>query len=314
MIMKTLTWLAVTAAFVGCSHGQSVKVPEWKVTVKVIDEENQPVTNATVKVWYHVPPPSGQSIAMTNKTGLTDGNGVFFASEQSKSVELAIEALKNGHYAAGKSYELGPSYQYDPVKWNPTITVVLKKMVNPIPMYAKRIRELPPVISKPVGYDLEVGDWVSPYGKGAKIDFVFTAERNKRAEDDWDYKLVVSFPNSGDGIQEFRVPDVEKGSGLRSLHEGPGTGYQPQWIQTDGRKPGKPAATDRDDNRNYFFRVRTVLDERGNVKSALYGKIYGDFMRFTYYLNPTPNDRNVEFDPKQNLIKNLKPTERVDAP
>ena len=67
-------------------------------------------------------------------------------------------------------------------------------------------------------------------------------------------------------------------------------------------------------NRNYFFRVRTVLDENGKVKSALYGKIYGDFMHFSYYLNPTPNDRNVEFDPKQNLLKKLTPLEAVTEP
>ena len=56
------------------------------------------------------------------------------------------------------------------------------------------------------------------------------------------------------------------------------------------------------------------MDKDGNVKSALYGKIYGGFMQFRYYLNPTPNDRNVEFDPKQNLLQGLKPTEQVTAP
>jgi hypothetical protein len=45
-----------------------------------------------------------------------------------------------------------------------------------------------------------------------------------------------------------------------------------------------------------------VLDENGNIKSALYGKIYGGFENFQYYLNPTPNDRNVEFDPDHNLL------------
>jgi hypothetical protein len=42
----------------------------------------------------------------------------------------------------------------------------------------------------------------------------------------------------------------------------------------------------------------------------LYGKIYGDFdadflrgrIGFTYYLNPEPNSRNMEYDPKQNLF------------
>jgi hypothetical protein len=68
------------------------------------------------------------------------------------------------------------------------------------------------------------------------------------------------------------------------------------------------------------------LDDSGNVKSALYGKIPGNFrfyagtkaptsgMGFDYYLNPTPNDRNVEFDPKRNLITALKPLEGVSEP
>lgn len=60
--------------------------------------------------------------------------------------------------------------------------------------------------------------------------------------------------------------------------------------------------------------MRTVLDEKGHVKSALYGKIYGDFMHFRYYLNPTSNSRNVEFDPEQNLMKGAKSFEQVTAP
>jgi hypothetical protein len=37
-------------------------------------------------------------------------------------------------------------------------------------------------------------------------------------------------------------------------------------------------------------------------------------MQFCYYLNPTPNDRNVEFDPKQNLLGGLQSFEQVTAP
>jgi hypothetical protein len=82
----------------------------------------------------------------------------------------------------------------------------------------------------------------------------------------------------------------------------------------ESRHYGHPPKYDRDQKRNYFFRIRTVLDEEGNVKSACYGKIYGDFMDFRYYLNPTPNSRNVEFDPKRNLLQGLKPDEQVDKP
>jgi len=35
---------------------------------------------------------------------------------------------------------------------------------------------------------------------------------------------------------------------------------------------------------------------------------------FTYYLNSTSNDPNVEFDPKRNLFTGLKDDERVLAP
>ena len=76
----------------------------------------------------------------------------------------------------------------------------------------------------------------------------------------------------------------------------------------------------------YSIRVRTVLDENGNVKSSLYGKINGDIrfyvgtkvprsgIGFTYCLNPTPNDRNIEFDPKHNLLGGLQSFELVREP
>ena len=56
------------------------------------------------------------------------------------------------------------------------------------------------------------------------------------------------------------------------------------------------------------------MDYSGNIVSAHYGKIYGDFMTFKYYLNPTPKSRNVEFDPKQNLLGGLQSFEQVSAP
>ena len=35
---------------------------------------------------------------------------------------------------------------------------------------------------------------------------------------------------------------------------------------------------------------------------------------FTYYLNPEPNSRNMEFNTKSNLFKNLSSLEQVSAP
>jgi len=51
------------------------------------------------------------------------------------------------------------------------------------------------------------------------------------------------------------------------------------------------------------------------VTNALYGQIHGHINGcFGYDLNPTPNDRNVEFDPKRNLFKDLRPSEQVREP
>jgi hypothetical protein len=169
-------------------------------------------------------------------------------------------------------------------------------------MYARYIDSEPPLNGKPVGYDFLAGDWVSPNGKGQTADIIFLREYSKRSLNDYDYKLTVTFPNKGDGIQTFTEPTGQKGGGLRSPYEAPGNGYEPVITRVNISHPPATLIWDHDPNRIYFLRVKTVLDEKGNVKSALYGKIYGDFMQFTYYLNPTPNDRNIEFDPKHNLI------------
>jgi hypothetical protein len=286
--------------------------PQWQVTFHVTGMDGAPISQANVAAGYFVGPHTG-----SHKDGLTDTNGIVTITARSGPA-ISYDAEKASYYPTrGLKYDFDfrnkTGNQWHP--WNPTVDIVLKRIINPIPMYAKRIDAQPPVDSKPVGYDLMAGDWVAPYGKGTDTDIVFTRDYNRKSLQDYDYKLTVSFPKAGDGIQELPVPYKNmEGSALRSPHEAPTNGYQPQIVRLNVSHPGQKLIFDYDENRAYFFRVRTVLDENGNVKSALYGKIYGDFMQFKYYLNPTPSDRNVEFDPKRNLMKNLKPLEGVDAP
>src|SRR6185369_10988685 len=102
--------------------------PEWKMTVKVIDEAGKPLSGINTTVRYHVAPPAGEDIALAKKSGQTDTNGIFVASKRSRSFELLYSASKNGYYSSGGSYDLGPDYQYEPKKWSPTVTMVLKKI------------------------------------------------------------------------------------------------------------------------------------------------------------------------------------------
>lgn len=312
--MKKLIYLTCIGLATCCAVAQTSSVEhKWTVTLKVIDDTGQSVAGANAGVGFFYGPRTEQKNNATSIDGLTDTNGLFVATHLAWGGLLSFVAEKNGYYTVRQSqYDLG--FKYDPAKWNPTITLVLKRMIHPIPMYAKWVNTHVPVLDKPVGFDLMAGDWVAPNGKGKDTDILFNAHLDQRTENDFDYKLVVSFPNKGDGIQVFTVPENEKGSDLRSPQEAPEAGYEPQYIKTQSQKPGEPAKYGLNEKLNLFFRVRTVLDEKGNVKSALYGKIYGDFMYFRYYLNPTPNSRGVEFDPSKNLLQKLGPGEGVNVP
>ena len=141
---------------------------------------------------------------------------------------------------------------------------------------------------------------MAPHGKGVRSDIIFHAESDNPDDAfNYNYNLTVTFPNEKDGIQTFTSPEGY-GSQLKSAQQAPAAGYDPKWVQTRRRTTDKIIEWNYDTNRKYYFRVRTVLDKDGNIVSALYGKIYGDFLQFTYYLNPTSNDRNIEFDPEKN--------------
>ena len=308
----------------GCALAQpEITGAPWNVTLKVVGEDGQPVAAAHASVGYHKLPIPGEVLedyrqGSAELAGLTDTNGIFVASHTDASWSLGIDVQKSGYYSTHIGYGLLLPGQQDSAtvaeNRNPTITLVLKKIGKPIPMYAKRVNLRAPVPDKPVGYDFEAGDWIAPYGKGISSDILFAKEYYEKSPREYYSKITVTFPNAGDGLQVYQVPDSEKGSGLRSSHDVPADGYQPELIREICSHPGQPIKCEYDPNRIYFFRVRTVLDEQGKVRSALYGKIYGDFMQFDYYLNPTPNDRNVEFDPKQNLLNGLKSNEQVMQP
>jgi len=318
--MKIKNFVSIATLFfvvTSCSLAQLTNLPTkpWSATIKVVGENELPANAVDIAVAYTKPPYSFSDNPIYHGiiSGITDSNGIFSATHDDRSGSLGFSVNKQGYYTTRSACRLSDPEESANDR-NISITLLLKKIGQPTAMYAKLVNLGVPDFDKPLGFDLMIGDWVAPNGTGINTDIIFTGHLDKRAKNDSDYKLIVSFPNAGDGIQEFVVQESAKGSELRSPHETPLNGYQPEWTQTKTRRPGKPLQTNWNMSRNYFFRVRTKLDDKGNVVSAHYGKIYGDFMNFTYYLNPTPNSRNIEFDPKQNLIKSLKSDEGVQAP
>jgi hypothetical protein len=72
----------------------------------------------------------------------------------------------------------------------------------------------------------------------------------------------------------------------------------------------------------FFLRTRVKRDQKGQIISANYSKFIGrmnvmantGWIEFFYYFNPTPNDRNLEFDPDKNLFPKDKPGTNVYDP
>lgn len=253
-----------------------------------------------------------------NKEGFTDRNGMISAIGRS-GPKIHCGANKGGYYHSNLQYWFKQEDQGRWQPWNPTIDLVLKKIVNPVPMYARELHIEIPAMGKPLGFDLVQGDWVQPFGKGQNSDFVFNLTRRFENRRDFDVTLELGFSNAGDGIQSVYAPQTTMSDELRLPRIGPTTGYDDRWFRQDSY-PGRVQIRE---DQNYFFRVRS--QKKGEeIQRAWYGKIHGEIrfdavnfktpiLMFTYYLNPD-GTRNVEFDPKRNLFKNLKSLEEVSQP
>ena len=301
----------------------------FKITV--VDDEGTPIEECEVKTSTYTRFQPGQGFGKEIWEGprsVTDDEGEVSFEYDSQNGAIRYSAITPSGYYATEAQE----YQFEPVKddlWQPenhSLRIVLKRIVNPIPMYARRAGHnfgtplTIPALDEPVGYDLVESDWVTPFGKGTTSDLIFSLNSRYVSPEDFDATLTVAFSNAGDGIQEYTA-HPHKGSQLRLPHHAPKDGYLPQIIRTRSSNPKDTAETRVRETQNYIFRVRTILDSQGKVVSTHYGKIHGDFnfwanqkMRMAHYINPTPNDTNLEFDPKQNLLGKLASTERVTAP
>jgi hypothetical protein len=277
---------------------EEVRAPEITLDVVVTDEQGTPVKGVEVGGYFSGPFASAPDKAKTD----VDGR-VVLRGKATLQVSLASGGDGTPWYLS--SLDIIPEgIDADKQGWNIKRegTLILRKKRNPTPLAVRRIELVPPSLEKPYAYDLEIGDYVQPYGKGKTPDLVFRSVllRND-GPIDLDYRLDVSFSNLGDGIIST---EQNLWCTLRSPHYlAPNAQYKNKWIYTRTVKPGGGGKTSANPNRCFYLRVRTKLDTAGKIMSANYAKIYGDFSKFVYFYNPTPNDRNLEFDPDKNLAK-----------
>ena len=315
--MKTFNYALMAGLCLGLCCGGCV--PKAKVTVRIVDDNNQPISDAIVAV-------NGFN---DKRQGGTDKDGCFTAKLRGVTGQLDLNVKKQGFYTIWwYSYFFKTHTNNQWIPWNPTIELQLHKIGKPVPMVVKNVEDYLPVLDSPVGYDLSVGDWVAPYGKGAINDFIFKADR--QLVNDWTYSgtLSLNFSAPADGLILHRLwyrDDYE----LRLGAQAPLGGYSNQWAFVVRSSPNPTNGLRYDyrsfsEDDNYYFRVRSQTNASGEIISARYGKIYrgihyavGDtninyvagrtnpmpWVRFDYYLNPD-GTRNTEFDTRSNLCPN----------
>jgi len=208
-----------------------------------------------------------------------------------------------------------------------TIDITLVKITSPIPMIVRSVSSKLPASNIDCGFDLVLGDWVAPNGKGQASDFIFHVTYKEREPKDWDRDIKLSFTKPTDGILRFPIDVSTNRNAIRSPLTAPDSGYVQELVWSEFMHRGKTRLAEmsadpefllgtvrldsfaRNQNDNYIFRVRTKMNEEvAPPIEGMWGKIYGPIVlsesgldvSFRYYVNPT-GTRGLEWDTINNL-------------
>lgn len=307
-VLLLLMLCTITLSNTACALG----VPDAKITILVVDEDGNPLTDKEVEIGFEV----GFNIPgiTTDKSRIvkvrTNDKGLATASSMTNGY-LGYLIRNDGWYESYSEYRFAKHEAGKWQPWNPQIKVVMRKKENPVPMYAKDLKManpdiLIPSINKNIGFDLMEGDWIEPYGRGKHSDLMIKLEKTILDGNNYDSRLLITFPNKFDGIQAIK--DNRKGGSVFKLPRyAPDDGYQNKLVRFMNRHGAGAPESDLSDDNNYMIRIRSEIKD-GKLDRAMYGKIHGDMkyypggnktasLGFKYYLNPDYT-RNLEWSGK----------------
>lgn len=334
MNLKYTIAIAILSTVTGQSIGGQARVE----VVVVSAEDETPIANVPVtasfnnnngwKAWT-------EPASINHDTRITDADGRCRLSGKSNNGEVGCWVASNqqGFYGTRGGEKLKFTRQDLFGTWQPdnlVVTIRLQRVENPIPLLVKQFlvdgsdSVKTDLFAKGGGIlrlDLLKGEWLPPIGNGKHPDVVFTrfprehlgigTNFNGRTATAYRDSMEVRFTGVGNGLVQVTSPET---AGLM-IRNAPQSGYRQSYLCWKGRTNDLKYAEHFNKKRNFAFRIRTRLDTDGRVLSAYYGKIYGDIdfkklfgnsvaiaaPSFQYYLNPTPNDHNLEWDMKNNL-------------
>ena len=308
-----------------------------RITARVIDEQGNPLPNTTIRIGIHNV--NDYKDEYNDFRGKTDAEGKFSAEGMGRGL-AKIEVNKDGFYVSRKAatcYEGTPEQvrkagEFFP--WDPVVDIAVRKIENPIPMRVwlggTKGTHRAPKVGQEFGFDLFEKDWVKPHGKGKKADLFVKFESKVKDQDDYKTSCSIRFVNPDDGF--IPVPElVNKDSRLKYPREAPLDGYRLKELLIERSSGGVGARNKAEEQEpiGYLLRFRSVKDKKtGEIVSAYFGKITRPMervanvnpfqistfardadrklvlvprFRFSFYLNPNLNDRNLEYDQESNL-------------
>ena len=317
--MKKAIVLATFFAFASsfCVVG-AVSQRDSTVHFKVIDYNGVTVSNATAKINTMKKWIPGENFGRTvymDVYGNSDTNGEIHITFPCKSTMFSYTVGADGFYGCGGGAQFAAvpdGLDLRQAQFETNLVVRLKPIENPTPMYVHASykdarRHFPGNASSGVwGFDIKMGDWIEPHGKGKVADF-FVEYSYEHFRKDRVVDCALVFTNSVcDGFYIAKCT----GTRFRSEYEASTNATYVKRLDFGswGKKYKGNYAVELLDNDQYIvLRTRTKLDDKGKIVSANYSKIYGPirfngmFVHEGSYFNPNENDPNLEADTTVNL-------------
>ncbi len=181
-----------------------------RLYITVIDDEGNPVSNATVRVGFtagHVVFAEGKSYDYEGRTG-EDGKAVVRFNGGSSDVYWSVKSDKYYPSEVCKETFLIEVKPIPPIFYNVAMLeheknakITLYRKKDPQPMYAHtwELERKSPIDNGRYGFDLECFDWLPPHGKGKVADFYYVRDRK-----DIDNVKVAVKKGKGYGLMSFR--------------------------------------------------------------------------------------------------------------
>ncbi len=311
LIFAMIFWVATVP-------GLADKRVSGEIVCRVTDQNGTPVPGASIIMYDRVSVP--------RQGGVTDKDGIFSCFMRNLYPPIRGSVSKYGYYRTWGYFWRGKQGVLPDGK----IEINLKKISDPVAMEGKRvslwfIKPGQPLretytkfdyavvrrdTSRPIGLDMEMGDWLPPDGEGKVADCWITGEQEVVYSNYYQASVKVVFSNELDGVQRFiNNPSSNRlqrtFSSLPPPNVAPLDGYTNAIFMTQSCLPFGKRQTNPKEGRRYIFRVRTKTDEAGNIVSGNYGWITGCTMsevekdgplsfRLSYYWNPDPTSRSLE--------------------